>query len=494
MSTHPVHPAAARPLPEPPMPTTDHTPSTTTSSDGPVDLLGARLRAPDYRAWRAQVQATRGCAAPIHLTGTSQVLDRDGAVLLDRSGAVLAPCGNRRASVCPACSDRYAADAYHLLRAGLAGDTAKNVPVTVTAHPRVFLTLTAPSFGPVHTRSVTRRGQVIPCRCGDRHHPADPRLGSATDPDTYDYQGAVLWQARAGALWARFTTTLRRALAYALGVRARDFPDHARLSFAKVAEYQRRGLVHFHAVIRLDGPDGPTDAPPPGLTHDALRTAIITAACNAQLTSARPDGTSLVLGWGAQLDLRPVTATAVGQLENRDGEITDAALAGYIAKYATKSTGAVDGGEGADRPIRDSEHIAHLDVTPHHRRMIETAWQLGNLFLYGGLNLRRWAHMLGFRGHFLTKSRAYSVTFGALRQERRTWRLRADLDQLAADTDNHGDAVAPADLDTITVINTWYVVQIGHRDHTERELALAIAERHRTQRRTTRSVNTRRAA
>ncbi len=135
-----------------------------------------------------------------------------------------------------------------------------------------------------------------------------------------------------------------------------------------------------------------------------------------------------MLGWGAQLDLRPVTATAVGQLENRDGEITDAALAGYIAKYATKSTGAVDQGDGADRPIRDSDHIAHLDVTPHHRRMIETAWQLGDLSRYDGLNLRRWAHMLGFRGHFLTKSRAYSITFGAIRQERRTWRLRRDLD------------------------------------------------------------------
>ena len=31
------------------------------------------------------------------------------------------------------------------------------------------------------------------------------------------------------------------------------------------------------------------------------------------------------------------------------------------------------------------------------------------------LNLRRWAHMLGFRGHFLTKSRAYSTTFTAIR-------------------------------------------------------------------------------
>jgi hypothetical protein len=315
-------------------------------------------------------------------------------------------------------------------------------------------------------------------------------VGTATDPDTYDYQGAVLWQAHAGMLWARFTTTLRRTLARALGIRARDLPGHARRSYAKVAEYQRRGLVHFHAVIRLDGPDGPTDPPPTGLTPAALRDAITTAARNVQLLTTRPDGTSLVLGWGAQLDLRPVTATAVGQLENRDGEITDAALAGYIAKYATKSTGAVDQGDGADRPIRDSDHIAYLDVTPHHRRMIETAWQLGDLFQYDALNLRRWAHMLGFRGHFLTKSRAYSITFGAIRQQRRTWRLRHDLDQLAAETDDPGDITA--DADTVVVVNDWWVVHIGHRDHAERELAIAVAERNRAQRRTTRS--TRRAA
>jgi hypothetical protein len=450
------------------------------------DLLRARLRAPDYRAWRAQVQATGGCAAPIHLSGGSQVLDRDGAVLLERDGTVLAPCGNRRAAVCPACSDRYAADAYHLLRAGLAGDDTKGVPTSVTAHPRAFLTLTAPSFGAVQTRKVTRRGHVIPCRCGERHHPDDPRLATPVDPDTYDYTGAVLWQAQAGQLWARFTIALRRALAAALGIGAREFPQHARLSYAKVAEYQRRGVVHFHGVIRLDGPDGPTDPPPAGLTHDALRGAIITAARAATLTTTRPDGRPLVLGWGAQLDLRPVTATAAGQLEDGDGQITDAALAGYIAKYATKSTGAIDGGEGADRPIRDGEHIAHLDVTPHHRHMIQTAWQLGDLPQYDRLNLRRWAHMLGFRGHFLTKSRAYSTTFTALRHARRTWRLRTDLDQLTADTDNHGHHVGPVDLDTITVINDWHVIQIGHRNHAERELALAIAERNRSQRQITR--------
>lgn len=37
-------------------------------------------------------------------------------------------------------------------------------------------------------------------------------------------------------------------------------------------------------------------------------------------------------------------------------------------------------------------------------------------------HLRRWAHMLGFGGHFLTKSRRYSTTFRILRDARVIWR------------------------------------------------------------------------
>ena len=52
----------------------------------------------------------------------------------------------------------------------------------------MFLTFTAPTFGPVHTRTTTPRGHVVPCRCGERHHGDDPRIGTALDPDTYDYE------------------------------------------------------------------------------------------------------------------------------------------------------------------------------------------------------------------------------------------------------------------------------------------------------------------
>jgi hypothetical protein len=88
--------------------------------------------------------------------------------------------------------------------------------------------------------------------------------------------------------------------------------------------------------------------------------------------------------------------------------------------------------------------------------------------------------MLGFRGHFLTKSHRYSTTFTALRAVRRTWRLRADLDALNRHTDG-ANQIAP-DLATVTVVNDWWPVHYGHRDDGERELAAAIADCHLTQR------------
>ena len=90
--------------------------------------------------------------------------------------------------------------------------------------------------------------------------------------------------------------------------------------------------------------------------------------------------------------------------------------------------------------------------------------------------------MLGFRGHFLTKSRRYSTTFTAIRAERRDLApARRRSAQLDRDSDDANEI--PPDLDTITVINDWWPVHYGHRDDGERELAAAIAERHRARRR-----------
>lgn len=86
----------------------------------------------------------------------------------------------------------------------------------------------------------------------------------ATWPGCYDYTGAVLFNACAPELWRRFTIALRRALARRAGLTNKALAAQVRVSYAKVAEYQRRGVVHFHAIIRLDGPAGPTTPRLPG--------------------------------------------------------------------------------------------------------------------------------------------------------------------------------------------------------------------------------------
>ena len=62
---------------------------------------------------------------------------------------------------------------------------------------------------------------------------------------------------------------LRRPLAKLGGLTLRELAAQLVVSFAKVAEYQRRGVVHLHAVIRLDDPDGHASA----VTHGRVRKA-----------------------------------------------------------------------------------------------------------------------------------------------------------------------------------------------------------------------------
>ncbi|WP_046506440.1 replication initiator, partial [Streptomyces odonnellii] len=119
--------------------------------------LGDLLRVagtPGFDRWQDQIRRTGGCSDPIHLTGSTKTLDpATGTVFhtystdAEPGGRLRVACGNRRASRCPSCAWTYAGDTYHLIRAGLTGDPAKGTPHTVREHPRVFATLTAPSFG-----------------------------------------------------------------------------------------------------------------------------------------------------------------------------------------------------------------------------------------------------------------------------------------------------------------------------------------------------------
>jgi hypothetical protein len=407
--------------------------------------------------------ATGYCSRPVRLVGSSTTLHGPtGEVLADYAssrepdGLTFTRCGNRRATRCASCSHEYKGDTWHMIMAGAAGGM-KNVPEAVATHPMVFLTLTAPSFGAVHSTATDRRagecehGMPRACRCG--HGDADAQRGDAVCADCYDYAGQVVWQYHAPELWRRFTISLRRELAHSLGVSQREASTMVRVQFAKVAEFQRRGVVHFHAIIRLDGVD-PVEPFPPApsfITTGHLVEAIGVSVKKTRVVVApiQGDDTYRELRWGSQFDAR-----AIVRRDGLDGSLSDRAVAAYIAKYATKATDDLEPASGG------RDHIQRIKNTVRH--LARFADPKGPY-----AQLHKWDGMLGFRGHFSTKSRRYSVTLGALRGARRAWRLNSLLDKT-----KQTDAVA---ADEILVVGSWAYAGMGWLTDGDKALATEAA-------------------
>jgi hypothetical protein len=442
-----------------------------------------------------QAQRTGLCTRPIRLRGRIAAIDLTTGELrpvydtiTDEPGGVLhVPCGNRRETVCQPCSTVYKRDARQLVRAGLAG--GKGVPESIAIHPCVFATFTAPSFGPVHARRM-RGKTVLPCRprrdhkvrrcphgrdisCPVRHSEKDPLLGRALCADCYDYQAAVLFNAHAGHLWRRFTTYLPRHLARLTGLTQQRLRALARVRYVKVTEYQARGVVQFHAVIRLDAPGDDYQPPPARFTTTLLCDAIGQAAAAVAITvgpDSHPAWPTLTLRFGAQVDTKPILRG--DGLPGTGRKLSVQAVGNYIAKYATK---ALDAPGLPDRPLRSSQDIAALRCNRHYRAMITTAWHLGGGKLSPArTRLCKWAHTFGHGGHFLTKSRRYSTTFGQLRHARTEHRKR----QHHPDGE-HDPWGCLLDDTTVLIVETWAYAGTGYATTAAAELALASAARAR---------------
>ncbi|MEU8340035.1 replication initiator [Micromonospora tulbaghiae] len=523
-----------------------------------------RATRPDYYGWLEHVRAAAGCTRPIRLSGQILTVDASTGRVLDArhtdampDAAIYTACGNRRATVCPACAQTYQRDAFQLLRAGLVG--GKGVPESVASHPAVFATFTAPSFGTVHARKVKRHTcrnrrrcdcRAEPCHarrdtglcphgrpavCWARHETGDAVLGHPLCLDCYDHDHQVVWNIFSGELWHRTKQAAERWLAKlaqrrgiprvevvtASGKTRKVAP--VRLSPGKVAELQARGAVHFHAIARLDGVD-PTNPdnivpPPAGFTVDDLIDALRHAARQITFHTPphpdRPDGWPIA--WGDQVDLEPIATDG-------SGDVTDGMVAGYLAKYATKSTEATGHtstrltadtiGDYADpdgdhtarlidacwrigRPVHTPAPLSQRPREPRPRPGFIQRWECphcGTHTRYAACptctaarqaaldtepmkpatanpyaRLRRWAHMLGYGGHFLTKARRYSVTFRLLRDTRVQFRRHEGQDH--EHTPSSGPPVEQVDEETTLIVGTLTFAGVGW--HTSGDALLA---------------------
>ncbi|MDT4994712.1 MAG: hypothetical protein QOH97_4604 [Actinoplanes sp.] len=545
-----------------------------------------RAAQPDYFAWLSHVQAAAGCTRPVRLSGTLDTYSTAGNLLDSRhtdqlpDAAIYKACGTRLASVCPSCARTYQRDAFQILRSFLIG--GKGIPATVAQHPGVFATFTAPGFGTVHTRNVKRHTctnrkrcdcRPEPCHarrdhglcehdnpavCWARHERDDPRLGRPLCCDCYDYDHHVVWNLFSTELWHRTKQAADRYLAQLCRTRrltpvAKTTPSGnvrmvapAQLTHGKAAEFQRRAIVHFHTLIRLDGvhPDDPDAVliPPPGIDTDdiiaALRHAVTAVSFTTPPHPDRPEG--WLIRWGDPdkgFDTQALTLAG-------DGSITDQmiaehlAKAGYLAKYATKSTEAT--GFSSTRITADDIGQHHPDGD-HIGRLIAACWRLGqppadqapaptgllraSTGRPGGpfikpwdcpdcgtntryracpvcvaerqasldtkptntaestnpyTRLRRWAHRFGFAGHFLTKTRRRVVRFQTLRDTRIVYRRTEDQ---AATNPGTVRAVDHRD-DTTLIVGTLTFAGVGWHNTGDALLANTAAamarERHET--------------
>ena len=377
-----------------------------------VTFPASAIRLDAYDAWLSHVWTASACSRPVLLRGSVRYVDPatgevTGTIRTDDlpDHVIYKPCGNRRATTCPGCAETYRRDAFHLIRAGLAG--GKGVPESVAGHPLVFATFTAPSFGPVHSRPVRRHTCAGKQHCHCKAEPCHPRRDAGTVParpppgllpaallpaitrlgeplcmDCYDYPAHVVWNAAAGELWRRTKQDIERHLIQLAARRgipwpAEDLPP-VRLPHGKAAEYQARGAVHFHALLRLDGTSRNDPAaiitPPPGITaadlQDAIRQAAATVCFRTRPHPDSPDGEGWLIAWGRELDVRTVA-------DRGPDTVTGLAVASYLAKYATKGTEASghvsaritpDSLDLLRRPRRNPHPASHRCLLVHRPR------------------------------------------------------------------------------------------------------------------------------
>jgi hypothetical protein len=210
------------------------------------------------------------------------------------------------------------------------------------------------------------------------------------------------------------------------------------------------------------------------LGADLLADLAVRAAGQVEYEALPVDGADSRrrLRFGRQVDARPVHDQA--DRENTGGaQLHPETVSAYVAKYATKAAADISPADGGPNP-----HLRRLKTVVGSLALRATlAGLTGTDGAYKGW--RRWVDMLGYRGHFASKSRRYSTTLGRLRQARRDHTRRQHLEQRPAaagwaDQDQEAD-----ELNTTLVVGSWRFAGIGWLTTGDAALAAASAARAR---------------
>ena len=271
-----------------------------------------------------------------------------------------------------------------------------------------------------------------------------------------------------------------------------------------MAAFHRRAVPHIHALIRLDpattaGGDseghGPAATSGGGehrhvtenlwespitaaelavLIQQSRRrvTFTVTVGSNGDATEdaqhfarCSAEGVTRRIEFGTQLVTPKTTGNHKDSETDTAGGVAGRRVAGYLAKYVTKSLAGFGIAIGRISPAA----IGELDVSEHVRAILSTIAALADEGLSG---IRRWLHTLGYRGHVTTKSRRYSTNMGALRAVRMRW-VRESKNSA-----EHHDSPSSTDTGSTDEPVLWEFDRAGHVSLGDRVLVVSAALRH----------------
>lgn len=292
-----------------------------------------------------------------------RVTRNDGTVVFIR-------CESTQARLCPSCARLRQIDQMRLIGSGC--NTSDRDGVTeqhVAGYKFWFITLTAPSFGPVHRVPKTERSRPVQCGCGLVHKHGDVLKGVPIKLKTYRYREQIEWNDRVNRL-AKLTMDKLREL----------LPES---EYAFVREWQARGVIHLHGIVRV----------PEWMEDSEVMSSLMS------LKAVKDNGAT----WGREIDVRPVDT---GQTGNSVRYMSK------VVAYTSKQQGESDG----VLPEARRRHYNRLDW--HARRLRCGKRNCGKRCR--GKKHREFGHT----GHMMTMSKGWSfvgLTRTALVEQRKEY-------------------------------------------------------------------------
>lgn len=316
-------------------------------------------------------------------------------------------CQSRIETKCPSCSKLYRGDAFAVIRAGLMDATNKPRPVTM-------ITLTAPGadvFGQVHSRHIRKDGVVKPCACRIRHSEGAEVLGTPINIATYNHQAAADFNAHASRLFAVTKQKLERIL-------------KRKLKVVRVVEFQSRGLVHVHALVIGC------------MTQRSLELAI-RGGTNLRTKRKIAPAISGGWNWGPQCKADVIAGGDTGRAISYMTKVVSYALKDTTASVDVSTK---HGKKMAQAGSRSYKCGLTRPECLHGDPLFEVkSWECDSngvvkecikTFAYQSTpreseypcrRHRTARNGWGFRGHVLSKSKSWDLTFSAVRAKRGEW-------------------------------------------------------------------------